>query len=41
MRGSTDYKRALVAALVRRAIGIAARRAGGERVEAGHEYVGR
>jgi carbon-monoxide dehydrogenase medium subunit len=41
MRGSTDYKRVLVAALVKRAIGIAARRARGERVEAGHEYVGR
>jgi hypothetical protein len=26
---------------VKRAIGIAARRARGERVEAGHEYVGR
>jgi len=41
MRGSADYKRTLVAALVKRAIGIAARRARGERVEAGHEYVGR
>jgi carbon-monoxide dehydrogenase medium subunit len=41
MRGSTDYKRALIAALVKRAIGIAARRARGEQVEAGHEYVGR
>ena len=41
MRGSAEYKRALVAALVKRAIGIALRRAGGERVEAGHEYVGR
>jgi len=41
MRGSADYKRALVAALVRRALGIAVRRARGERVEAGHEYVGR
>lgn len=41
MRGSADYKRALVGALVKRAIGIAVRRAGGERVEAGHEYVGR
>lgn len=41
MRGSADYKRAMVATLVKRAIGIAARRAGGERVEAGHEYVGR
>jgi len=41
MRGSADYKRALVAALVKRAIAIAARRARGEQVEAGHEYVGR
>ena len=41
MRGSANYKRALVAALVKRAIGIAVRRARGERVEAGHEYVGR
>ncbi len=41
MRGSAEYKRALVAALVKRAIGIAVRRARGEHVEAGHEYVGR
>jgi len=41
MRGSADYKRALVAALVKRALGIAVRRARGESVEAGHEYVGR
>lgn len=41
MRGSADYKRALTAALVKRAIGIAVRRARGERVEAGHEYAGR
>jgi carbon-monoxide dehydrogenase medium subunit len=41
MRGSADYKRALVGALVKRALGIAVRRARGERVEAGHEYVGR
>jgi carbon-monoxide dehydrogenase medium subunit len=41
MRGSADYKRVLVAALVKRAMGIAVRRARGERVEAGHEYVGR
>lgn len=40
MRGSVEYKRVLVGALVKRAIGIAARRARGERVEAGHEYVG-
>ena len=41
MRGSAEYKRTLVAALVKRALGIAVRRARGERVEAGHEYVGR
>ena len=41
MRGSADYKRTLVTALVKRALGIAVRRARGERVEAGHEYVGR
>ncbi len=41
LRGTADYKRALVAALVKRALGIAVRRARGERVEAGHEYVGR
>jgi carbon-monoxide dehydrogenase medium subunit len=38
MRGTTDYKRALVGGLVRRAIDIAARRARGERVEASHIY---
>lgn len=41
MRGSADYKRTLIAALVKRAIGIAARRARGEHVEGGHEYAGR
>jgi len=41
MRGSADYKRTLVKALVKRAIAIAVRRARGEQVEAGHEYVGR
>jgi carbon-monoxide dehydrogenase medium subunit len=41
MRGSADYKRTLVAALVKRTLAIAVRRARGERVEAGHEYVGR
>lgn len=41
MRGSAEYKRALAAALVKRAISIAAGRARGEQVEAGHEYVGR
>ena len=41
MRGSAEYKRILIRALVKRAINIAARRARGERVEASHEYVGR
>ena len=41
MRGSAEYKRVLIAALVKRAIGIAVRRARGEQIEAGHEYVGR
>lgn len=41
MRGSADYKRLLIGTLVKRAIGIAMRRARGEPVEAGHEYVGR
>ena len=40
-RGSAEYKRALVAALVKRAMHIALRRARGEKVEAGHEYAGR
>jgi aerobic carbon-monoxide dehydrogenase medium subunit len=38
MRGSAAYKRALVGALVKRAIRVAARRARGERVEVSHEY---
>jgi carbon-monoxide dehydrogenase medium subunit len=38
MRGSADYKRALVGALVKRAIEIAVRRARGERVEVSHIY---
>ena len=38
MRGSADYKRHLVGALVKRAIGIAARRARGEQVEVSHIY---
>jgi len=38
MRGSADYKRNLVAALTKRAILIASRRARGEQVEAGHLY---
>lgn len=41
IRGTAEYKRVLVAALVKRAIGIAARRARGEKAEAGHEYAGR
>jgi len=41
MRGSAEYKRVLVGALVQRAIGIAARRARGESVPAEHEYAGR
>jgi carbon-monoxide dehydrogenase medium subunit len=38
MRGSADYKRQLVVALVERAIGIAVRRARGEHVEGTHLY---
>ena len=38
MRGSADYKRALVGALVKRAIEVAVRRARGEQVEVGHIY---
>jgi carbon-monoxide dehydrogenase medium subunit len=38
MRGSADYKRTLVGALVRRAIDIAVRRARGGRVEVSHIY---
>lgn len=38
MRGSADYKRAIVAALVKRAIAAAAARARGERVEVSHIY---
>lgn len=41
MRGTAEYKRVLAGALVRRAIGIAARRARRETAEAGHEYAGR
>ncbi len=41
MRGSAEYKRVLVAALVKRAIGCAVRRARGEQTEIGHEYAGR
>jgi carbon-monoxide dehydrogenase medium subunit len=38
MRGSAEYKRSLVAALVKRAIGVAVQRARGQRVEVGHIY---
>jgi carbon-monoxide dehydrogenase medium subunit len=38
MRGSSDYKRTLVAALVKRAIQVAVRRAKGETVEVSHIY---
>jgi aerobic carbon-monoxide dehydrogenase medium subunit len=38
MRGSADYKRTLVAALVKRAIDIAMRRAAGQQVEVSHIY---
>ncbi len=38
MRGSAEYKRQLVVALVKRATQIAARRAHGERVEGAHLY---
>jgi len=38
MRGSADYKRTLVGALVKRAIEIALRRARGEPVKVGHVY---
>lgn len=38
MRGSADYKRTLVSALVKRAIEVALRRARGERVEVSHIY---
>jgi aerobic carbon-monoxide dehydrogenase medium subunit len=38
MRGSADYKRALVAALVKKAIYIASRRARGEQIEGAHIY---
>jgi carbon-monoxide dehydrogenase medium subunit len=41
MRGSAEYKRVLISALVKRAMGVALRRARGELVETQHEYVGR
>ena len=37
-RGSAEFKKAILKTLVRRAIDIASRRAGGETVEASHEY---
>ena len=41
MRGSAEYKKMLIAALVKKAAAIALCRARGERVESGHEYAGR
>jgi len=41
MRGSIEYKRVMVGALLKRAIEVAIRRSCGERVEVGHEYTGR
>jgi len=38
MRGSAEYKRQLIVALVKKAIQIAARRAGGEQIEGSHLY---
>ncbi len=38
MRGSAEYKRTLAAALVKRAIEVATRRARGEQVEVSHIY---
>jgi carbon-monoxide dehydrogenase medium subunit len=38
MRGSAEYKRQLVVALLKRAIQIAVRRARGEQVEGAHLY---
>jgi carbon-monoxide dehydrogenase medium subunit len=39
IRGSADYKKTLVRALVTRAAERATRRAGGEQIEGSHEYV--
>ena len=39
VRGSSDYKKVLVRALVKRAAQRAVRRAGGETIEGSHEYV--
>jgi len=38
MRGSAEYKRQLISALVKRAVQIAGRRARGERIEGSHLY---
>ncbi len=38
MRGTADYKRQLIAALVKKAVAIAARRARGEQIEGTHLY---
>ncbi len=38
MRGSADYKRSLISALLKRALGVALRRAQGEQVEVSHIY---
>ncbi len=38
MRGSAEYKRSLVGALLRQAIGVAVRRARGEQIEINHIY---
>jgi CO/xanthine dehydrogenase FAD-binding subunit len=38
MRGSAEYKRTLVGALVKRAVAVALRRARGERVQVSHLY---
>jgi carbon-monoxide dehydrogenase medium subunit len=38
MRGSAEYKRQLVAALVKRALEVALKRARGEKIELGHIY---
>jgi carbon-monoxide dehydrogenase medium subunit len=40
MRGSAEYKRVLVGALVKKAVAAAARRASGEQVKVSHEYLG-
>jgi CO/xanthine dehydrogenase FAD-binding subunit len=38
MRGSADYKRALIGALLREVIGVALRRSRGQDVEVSHHY---